>query len=229
MNGTDAFQAVTLVVAAVWLALVVIRFRRSTPFLAGGLLVLGVGGLAAAWLGAVPWAALGFSSPSPWWQTVAFALVWLTLMLAWSPLADRIATRFVAEPPTLEAFRPIQESTAKLVGGILVAWVLGGFLEELVFRGMILTSLEALLTPLPGPLAAGVAVVIAAAGAAIAHLYQGLRASLIIAQLSVLFGVLFIVSGYDLWAVVLCHGLYDTVAFIRFARGTSTYSEPDGA
>jgi hypothetical protein len=67
-------------------------------------------------------------------------------------------------------------------------------------------------------LAAGVAVCIAASGAGAVHRYQGPRAVLIIAQLSVLFGILLVVSGYNLWAVMLCHGLQDTIAFIRYAR-----------
>jgi hypothetical protein len=46
----------------------------------------------------------------------------------------------------------------------------------------------------------------------------------IVTQLSVLFGVLFVLSGCTLWAVVLCHGMYDTVAFVRFAFGKSKYS-----
>jgi hypothetical protein len=43
-------------------------------------------------------------------------------------------------------------------------------------------------------------------------------------QLSVLFGLLFVVSGDNLWAVILCRGLYDTVAFVRFANKSSKYS-----
>ena len=78
------------------------------------------------------------------------------------------------------------------------------------------------------PLAAGIAICIAALGAGLIHLYQGPRAALIITQLSVLFGVLFVVSGYNLWAVMLCHGLYDTIAFIRFAHKKSKYSDLDG-
>ena len=58
-------------------------------------------------------------------------------------------------------------------------------------------------------------------------MYQGLRAAIIVAQLSVLFGVLFVVSGHNLWAVMLCHGLYDTIAFIRFANKKSKYSKLD--
>jgi len=55
--------------------------------------------------------------------------------------------------------------------------------------------------------------------------YQGLRAAIIITQLS----VLFVVSGYNLWTVILCHGLYATIAFVRFARQESRYSKLDSA
>jgi membrane protease YdiL (CAAX protease family) len=125
----------------------------------------------------------------------------------------------------LESFRAIQESRAKLVAGIVVAWVLGGVLEELIFRGIVLKSVAAYLAAwLPEPLAVGIAVGSGAAGAGLIHVYQGPRAVVIITQLSVLFGVLFVLSGYNLWAVMLCHGLYDTIAFIRFASKKGKYA-----
>jgi len=39
--------------------------------------------------------------------------------------------------------------------------------------------------------------------------------------------LLFVISGHNLWTVILCHGLYDTIAFIRFATGKSRYSKLD--
>jgi membrane protease YdiL (CAAX protease family) len=167
--------------------------------------------------------------PVPIAPTIGFALAWLALMLAYSPLADRIATRLVSKPPTLGAFGVLQQSRSKLLVGIIVAWVFGGFLEELIFRGIILQSIKRLLSPLlVEPMATGIAVCIAAIGAGIVHLYQGPRAAIIITQLSVLFGILFVVSGYNLLAVMLCHGSYDTIAFIRFANKKSKYSKFDG-
>jgi membrane protease YdiL (CAAX protease family) len=220
------FQQNALLLTGIWLAIVAVRYRRSTIVLVGGLVVVGLftaGGLAR---GAVTPRELGLSTQSSWLPTIAFAVVWVGIMLAYSPIADRIASRFIARPPTLKTFRAIQESKAKLVGGIVVAWALGGFLEELVFRGIVLKSIAAILAAwVIGPLAAGAAIVAAALGAGIIHLYQGNRAALIITQLSVLFGALFVLSGYNLWAVILCHGLYDTVAFIRFAAGKSKYSD----
>ncbi|MDQ0466064.1 membrane protease YdiL (CAAX protease family) [Caulobacter ginsengisoli] len=219
------FQLWALVGIALWLLAVVVRFRRSTPVLVGGLALAGLYALGGLWLGWTSLDGLGLTAPSIW--IAGLTLAWLLLMLALSPLADRLASALIAAPPTLGAFKAIQQSRAKLAIGIAVAWLLGGFLEELVFRGLVLRAVEAGAAPwLVGPAANGLAIVVAALGAGVIHLYQGPRAALIIVQLSMLFGLLFVLSGYNLWSVIVCHGLYDTVAFIRFAMGKSKYSKP---
>lgn len=221
------FQRDALVLVAVWI-LVAVRFRRSTPVLIGGLVAVALFALVEVIRGVVPIGELGLSPDVSWPQKIALIVGWLAVMLAYSPVADRIATRVFAAPPTLGAFRALQESRAKLIAGIVVAWILGGFLEELVFRGIVLKAVEALAWGwVAGPAGIMIAICVAAAGAGVMHLYQGPRAAIIITQLSILFGVLFVISGYNLWAVVLCHGMYDTIAFIRFATRKSKYSELD--
>jgi membrane protease YdiL (CAAX protease family) len=221
-----AFQERAALVAALWLVAVAVRFQRSRIVLLGGLLALGLYALIALLAGQLSLPELGMNRPVAWVPTLGWALAWLALMLAWSPIADRLATRLADKPPTLGAFRAIQESTIKLLAGIIVAWILGGFLEELIFRGIILRAVESALSGRVGQAwASAIAVLAAALGAGVIHLYQGPRAALIIVQLSVLFGVLFVVSGHNLWAVMLCHGLYDTIAFIRFANKSSRYSQ----
>jgi uncharacterized protein len=119
----------------------------------------------------------------------------------------------------------IRQSRTILIAGIIAAWVLGVILEELVAGGLVLKSIESgLATWLSEPVAAGIAVCISAGGAGLMHLYQGSRAVVIITQLSVIFGILFVITGYNLWTVILCHGLYDTIAFIRFALKKPKYS-----
>jgi len=223
------FQQTALLLIVIWLVLVVVRFRRSNVVLIGGLFAIGLFTLFALVLGKVTLKSLGLGIPSSCLPTLGFALAGLVVMFAYTPLADRLASHWFEKPPTLETFRVIQQSRLKLIAGILVAWVLGGILEELVFRGIVLKSIQSILSlRIIDPLAAGITICIAALGAGLIHLYQGPRATLIITQLSVLFGVLFVVSGYNLWAVMLCHGLYDTVAFVRFANKKSRYSNLDG-
>jgi membrane protease YdiL (CAAX protease family) len=223
-----SFQKYALCLVAIWIRVVVVRFRRSTPVLIGGLLAVALYATIEVARGSVSIGDLGLMGEMSWPWTFAYALVWLALMLAYSPLADRIATQIAATPPTLGAFRAIQQSRAKLIAGIVIAWILGGFLEELVFRGIVLKAVEALAWNwVAGPTGILIAICVAAAGAGVMHLYQGPRAAIIITQLSVLFGVLLVISGYNLWAVMLCHGMYDTIAFIRFATRRSKYSELD--
>jgi membrane protease YdiL (CAAX protease family) len=168
---------------------------------------------------------IGLTIPNSWLLTIGFAVAWLVLMLAYSPVADWLATQWIATPPSLGAFRALQQSKAKLVAGIAVAWVLGAGLEEIVFRGIVLRSVASFLTlRIVEPFAIGIAVCVAAFAAGLVHFYQGRRAVVIVTQLSLLFGLLFVVSGCNLWAVMLCHGLYDTVAFLRFANKRSKYS-----
>ena len=220
------FQQIALLLTAIWLLLVIVRYRRSSMVLISGLVALGLYTLVALVSGKVTLDELGLGLAHSWVPTMGFALAWLGLMVAYSPLADWLATRWVHQPPTLEVFRVLQQSTGKLIAGIVAAWVLGGIGEELIARGIVLKSLEVFLAAyVPRPLAVGVAVCAAAFGAGGMHAYQGLRAVVIITQLSVLFGVLFVVSGYNLGAVILCHGLYDTIAFLRFAHKQSTYSK----
>lgn len=171
---------------------------------------------------------INLSPGHSWLLTLGFASVWLGLMLAYSPLADRVASRWFKKPPKLEAFRKIQQSRSKLIFGIIIAWLLGGIMEEFIFRGIVLNSVASLLSPtLDKPMAVIIAILVAALLASLFHFYQGPRAMVIIAQLSVLFGVLYVISGYDLIAVMLCHGFYDTIAFVRFARRRSKYSNLD--
>jgi membrane protease YdiL (CAAX protease family) len=222
------FQQTALVLTAIWLVIVVARFRRSRIVLIGGLAAIGLYTLVAFAYGKVTPEELGLAIPHSWLSTIAFALAGLSFMLAYSPLADWLATRWISKPPNLESFRAIQQSKGKLIAGIVVAWVLGGILEEVISRGIVLKSVEALFSAwLIAPIAAGFAICIAALGAGLFHFYQGARAMVIITQLSVLFGVLFVVSGNNLWAVMLCHGLYDTIAFVRFASKKSKYSNLD--
>lgn len=222
----SSFQDHAVILIAIWLLIVAVRYRRSTIVLMGGLFAVTLYSLLEVALHRVSFDELGLSTSVSWPWTIGLAAAWLGLMLAYSPIADRIATRLFAKPPTLGAFRAIQESKLKLIGGIVVAWILGGFIEELILRGIVLQSVEAQLATLfSAPIGAGIAICVAALAACVLHLYQGPRAAVIITQLSVLFGLLFVLSGHNLWTVILCHGSYDTIAFIRFATGKSRYAK----
>ncbi len=172
---------------------------------------------------------LGFRSPHSWPFLIISSIIWLGLLIAYSPVADEIASYIYKKPPRLGAFKSLQKSFWNLFFGIIIAWLLGGFLEEIFLRGIILQYLQ---KTLGGPtniiVASGIAIIVAALIAGIIHLYQGPRGAIIIAQLSIMFGILFVINGNILWSTIICHGLYDTIAFVRFANKQSKYSQESG-
>jgi membrane protease YdiL (CAAX protease family) len=157
------------------------------------------------------WAGLGLAAPTTWLHTLMYAVFWTGVLVAYSPTADWAAAKVFKAPPRLGLFLGVRDSTLKLIIAIALAWVLGAFLEEIVLRGVVVGALRFAVGTWP-------AVAAAAAIAFVIHLYQGPRGALITAQLSLLFGVLFAASGYDLWAVILAHGFYDTIALVQLAR-----------
>ena len=127
------FRQYAVLLIAIWLLIVVVRFRHSRVVLTGGVFAVGLYTLVALVRDDVSMQSLGLSISTSWLSTIGFAITWLALMVAYSPLADRIATRWVGKPVTLGAFRILQQSMIKLFGGIVVAWVLGGFVGGTYF------------------------------------------------------------------------------------------------
>jgi hypothetical protein len=114
------FQLTALILTITWLLIVVFRFRNSRVVLLAGLFTIGLFTLGALILGKAAPEELGLGIPKSWLLTVGFALAGLVVTLAYSPLADFLASRWFAKPPTLEAFRAIQQSKTKLIAGIII-------------------------------------------------------------------------------------------------------------
>ena len=221
------FQKIGLFLTAIYIVIVVVRFRRSSVVLIGGLVALGLYTVVALAYGQVTLSEIGLGSHS-WLPTIGFALVWLGVMLAAQSPGGSVGVAMVPQTPNsrhLPCDTGIhRQADCRHSSSVDTRRIL----EELVFRGIVLRSVASLMSAWPAaPIAIAIAVCVAALGAGLMHLYQGPRATVIVTQLSVLFGILFVVSGYNLWAVILCHGMYDTVAFIRFASGKSKYSNLD--
>jgi hypothetical protein len=125
------------------------------------------------------------------------------------PIAHRVSGR----RPDLSAFDDLEGNLRLLAVLLLVGWVLGAFIEEIAYRGYLLTRTREVF----GSGRAGIVVAVLASSVlfGIAHTEQGAIGALVVT----LDGLFFCTLRYrfrTLWASVLAHGFNNTLGFVTF-------------
>lgn len=98
------------------------------------------------------------------------------------------------------------------LGWLGLTWTSAAFLEEMFFRGFLITQGQKVFGE--GRLGSALAVMIAALIFGYGHVYyQGLRGLLVTGAIGLAFGTMFLVFKRNLWPIILIHGLIDTLVF----------------
>lgn len=95
---------------------------------------------------------------------------------------------------------------------VAVAWIVGGFTEELLFRGFLISRFERLFSPVP--FAIVIAIVLQAVVFGHQHFYyQGLGGALATGLIALVSGIFFVLLKRNIWPLILSHGLANTLGF----------------
>ena len=100
---------------------------------------------------------------------------------------------------------------------IVLGWVMGGFCEEIIYRGYVLKRLAVILGN--STTAWFLSAIIASAVFGLAHSYQGLSGVITTGIIAFLFGVIFIFNKNNLFVLVLTHGIYNMIAITLIYLG----------
>lgn len=172
-------------------------------------------GFLAAWLllrwRGTGWASLGLHRPRSAWIAVAGAIVLY--------LANVALARWVA-PPLAQWIAPAQQAsyigsvvpgnTAAFALWVTIGILVGGFMEECLFRGFLLVRVA---TALGGSqLALGAGVVAQALLFGALHLYGGAFAFAFATLAALAAGIAYLALGRNLWPLVAVHAAWNTVA-----------------
>jgi len=180
----------------------------------GALLIVGF----TLWLRGDGPAALGFGFPDAWWRTVLLALgLGVAIQLLSVALVEPWAERWTGEAHDHAIVDGVRGSWRAFGLWMLVVWLLVAPLEEVVFRGFLMTETARLLGT--SPWATATNVVLGAAVFGLAHGYQGRSGVLSTGVAGALLGLVFVASGFDLWLAILTHGFIDTVGIALIAAG----------
>lgn len=148
---------------------------------------------------------LGFKSPTNWAKTSAFCLLLgvvleVSSQVVVTPVLERLTTSHLE----LTALAPLRGHLGPYLWWLGMGWVVGGLLEETLFRGFLLTrvavfvgrgSFGKLLGLLSTSLAFG-----------LCHLYQGWSGVFSTSLMGAVFGLLFLRARRNLWYTILTHG-----------------------
>jgi membrane protease YdiL (CAAX protease family) len=162
------------------------------------------------WVRRLDWSEVGLKRPAAMWRTLLQAVVAAVFIL--------VAVRMVIVPSAVWlAGVPVDLSAVGEPGDARAlwirlgqAWTLAAFGEEMVFRGYLIRRLSDLVGDTP--LGRTIAVVISSGLFGLAHSYQGWAGVIATGAIGSILALLYFASRRNLWAVIACHAVVDTVA-----------------
>lgn len=155
-------------------------------------------------------AEIGFTRPESWARTLTRGLlIGITAQLAFVIFIDPLLTRLIGSPVNLSTLDGMRGNLVNYLIMLGVGWIVGGFLEEMLFRGYLLKRIQRLLGG--SAWAGAVAVAITALVFGLAHGYQDIAGMLSTGLVGVLLGWLFVWSGGNLWLPILVHGISNSL------------------
>jgi len=159
------------------------------------------------------WYNLGMRRPTrPRWLFAQVPVV-LVAWLAASAGAAALVGQYLPRPDTSARFGDLTGNLPATLWWIAIGWLIGGFAEEMIFRGFILNRLEALLPR--GARGSVMAVFLQAFLFSAVHVYnRGLFGLLVLGAVGAVLGTFYLVFHRNLWPVILAHGLGNTLGFL---------------
>lgn len=161
---------------------------------------------------------LGLNRPKRWWTTPFWALaIAVAVTLAVALIARPLAASLDLPAKDLSRLGALAGNPGQLALMLAIAWTTAAIGEEILFRGYLIPRLQRLIGG--GRLALAIAVVAQAGLFALAHATQGPQGALQAGIVALTFGVAFVATKRNLWALILAHGLIDTVSLIALYAG----------
>ncbi len=202
-----------LLVAA---AILAVGFAGILPFSATPFLV--VFGVLSLWLRGQGPRAVGLAFRSDWGRTVSVGIGAGIVYQGFSLyIAEPAIARLTGKLPDVSLFAPLAGNIHFLLISLTVAWTLAAFGEEFVYRGYLLTRIARVLGDTPRAWLGALVVTSTLFG--VGHQYQGLSGMLTAGLGGFVFGLLYFVTGRNLWVSVIAHGTMDTVGFLLLFLG----------
>lgn len=158
---------------------------------------------------------IGFKNQFSFLKVLGITLV---VFIVIEPILDFIVqplvNKLTGEIPDYTAFDLVKNNFQKFGKYLLFIWISAAFGEEILFRGFMFKQFNIILPEFKFKTLT--IVVITSLLFALPHLYQGLSGLVLTFIFGLLFSAVYIKYGYNIWIIILLHGLVDSL-FITLA------------
>lgn len=210
-------RALTLVEVLVALAIIAAGIVEVIPFSSTPVLLLF--GWLMLWLRGAGWRDVGLRRPENWRRAILIGVaVGVAYQFFSLYVVEPLLARMTGELPDVSQFAPLVGNALLFLLSLVVSWTLAAFVEELAYRGYLMSRVADLF----GEGRAGwlLSLLLVSVLFGLAHLYQG--TSGIVANIfnGLVYGALYLLMGRNLWAAIIAHGMNDTVGFALIYAGS---------
>jgi membrane protease YdiL (CAAX protease family) len=180
--------------------------------------LVAIGSLSLWWRGpGLP--GIGLGRPASLQRTIGVGLlVGISYQLVGTFAIEPVITRLTSgELPDVSVFRPLVGDKMQLAHWIAISWSLAAVIEEIAYRGWILTRCAEIWrfsrrSWVGGMLASSVLF-------GIIHAYQGVSGMIATGLTGLVFAGVYLSTGRNLWASITAHGAMDTTGFVMMYLG----------
>jgi uncharacterized protein len=157
------------------------------------------------------WQVVGLGRPQSWTRAlvIAVAAAGLRILLG-EYVVEPITNRFWPPPAAPAMAAAIPGNAQHAILALLFVWTFAAFGEELSYRGYLLS--RAAMCGGPSVASEWIAVVLSAILFGFGHFYKGPAGIIDSGVAGLILGAVYLMTGRNLWAAILAHGLIDTVA-----------------
>lgn len=156
------------------------------------------------------WDSLGLRKPAIWWRVAAGAVALYLANMALTQWVVPVLAQMLHPQLQPSFLAYIRGDIPGLVLWIAIGWVAGGFMEECLFRGFLLTRIAQLCGG--GRVALAVGIVAQALLFGSMHLYGGSFAFVYATVFALASGIFYLLMGRNLWPLIAVHGVWNSVA-----------------
>ncbi len=156
------------------------------------------------------WPAFGLRAPRRWWSIPLWALAILVVnIIAQNTLVPALATWLELEAPDFSRYDIIKESLTMFLLVTIGAMITGGFMEEFIYRGMMIERLARIFGG--GRMGLVAAALLNGLPFGIIHFEWGPAGILLTTVMGSVLGIMYLLAGRNLWPLIVAHATLDAM------------------